>query len=247
MTKYIKIKDGSNDLEYEKITNDEVRFHRRWKKVYGYKLYYPGHDNYSHFHGTIRIPERVIDEKGSIGPKGKTYTVTEIGTKGADNGAFFFASEVDEVSIPGTVSVLYNTTFVGCTNLHRVTLNEGLLLIEGFEEGQGGGAFRWCRNLHEIKIPDTVTKVENRAFFDCTNLTEVTIGKSTKTLKAAFYACHNIRKVICRASVPPELDAESFSREVYIQAVLYVPRNSFNLYRNSLYWNSFVNIQPFDM
>ena len=246
MAKYIKVNANDNDLEYEKINDSEVRFHRRWKKVYGAKWYGPGVDDYSHYHDTIEIPETVTDVKGEIGPKDKVYTVTELGTSGQDNGAFFWALRVQQVSVPGTVSVLYETTFAGCTNLHKVTLHEGLQIIEGFKEGTSSGAFRWCQNLHEIKIPDSVTKVGQCAFLMCKNLTEVTIGKNIKTLKKVFYSCHRIAKVTCRAIVPPELDGQSFENEVYANAELFVPRNSLELYKTSPYWQTFVHILPFD-
>ena len=246
MTKYIKVSALGNDIEYEKIGENEVRFHRRWKKVIGYKFYDWGNDNYSHYHGTIIIPESVRDVKGEIGPKGKVYTVTELGTRGNDNGAFFFGKEVNEVSVPGTVKVIFDTTFVGCTNMHKVTLNEGIEEIEGWKKDVGGGAFRYCENLHNITIPDSVKKIGELAFFDCKFLTEITIGKSMKTLYGTFKTCKRIEKVTCRALEPPVLNEKTFEDEVYANAELFVPFILIEDYNRLPVWRNFKKISYYD-
>ncbi len=239
MTKYIKVSALGNDIEYEKIGENEVRFHRRWKKVTGFKEYFPGKSNYSHYSGTVIIPERVTDVKGEIGPKGKVYTVTELGTRGRDNGAFFFARDLREVSVPGTVKVIFDTTFEGCSFLHKLTLNEGIEEIEG-------GAFFFCETLHAITIPNSVKKIGENAFAACICLTEVTIGTGLKTLYGTFSSQNRIEKVTCLSLEPPVLNEKSFTDKVYDNAELFVPYNSIEDYKRFPFWRNFKKISSFD-
>ena len=240
MAKYMTKKDGSNDLEFEKIGENEVRFHRRWIKQYGILLKFPGKNNLSHYHGSISIPSKVADVKGEVGPVGHLYTVTELGTRGEDNGAFYYAKELDEVVVPGTVKVIYDTTFEGCVNLHKVTLVEGIQKIES-------GAFSYCRNLHEIILPDSLQEIGENVFFDCRNLTEITIGKHIKSLCATFGGCTKVRKITCRAEEPPVLDKSSFSDDVYQYAELFVPKHLYEMYKIFPYWKNFRRIVAADI
>ncbi|MDA7665999.1 DUF5011 domain-containing protein, partial [Verrucomicrobia bacterium] len=45
-------------------------------------------------------------------------------------------------------------------------------------------SFRDCKNLEKVHIPDSVTTIEESAFDQCINLTEVTIGKGLASLGA---------------------------------------------------------------
>ena len=87
------------------------------------------------------------------------YPVTSIGTS-----AFEGCSNLQSVTLPSSITVIYTDAFYGCTKLGSVNLPEGLTQI--YQR-----AFYNC-NLSYITIPSTVTSIGNKAFQSCP-LTEV--------------------------------------------------------------------------
>lgn len=66
----------------------------------------------------------------------------------------------------------------------------------------GSSAFRDCKNLESVVIPDTVTSIGNYSFQSCTYLESVTIGQSVASIGDwAFYKCENLKSVIIPNSV----------------------------------------------
>ena len=251
--KYLIINDGNNDIKYEKISDNEVRLVRRGGLLMPPQIKkYIGKDepNCSAYHGTIVIPERVTDVNGAIGPKGRVYTVTKLGSESVKEfGAFVLAKDLQEVSVPGTVRVLYNNTFNGCTNLHKVTLNEGIEEISSKSMSavyhNMGGAFTFCQKLQDITLPDSLTIIGNKAFDGCISLTEITLGKNIESLSGSFRGCPNIRKVTCRAVEPPELK-NTFEEGVVSNAELFVPGASLEKYKSAPIWQNFKKISYYD-
>ena len=61
----------------------------------------------------------------------------------------------------------------------------------------GRHAFRYCRNLKTVTIPNGVTDIDICAFADCDNLTIVTIPNSVKAIgDYAFYKCNSLSTII---------------------------------------------------
>ncbi len=64
----------------------------------------------------------------------------------------------------------------------------------------GDRAFENCEELTSLIIPETVTRIDQRAFAGCTNLTEIKLGKGLKgNFKIgdkAFAGCNNIESVV---------------------------------------------------
>ncbi len=60
----------------------------------------------------------------------------------------------------------------------------------------GGYAFKDCRGLTSITIPNSVTTIGESAFRDCTGLTSITIGNSVTSIGGwAFDGCNNLKSV----------------------------------------------------
>lgn len=60
----------------------------------------------------------------------------------------------------------------------------------------GNAAFRACKELTEITIPDSVTIIDSEAFYECTALAEIIIPDSvTKIYESAFECCDNLDNV----------------------------------------------------
>ena len=57
-------------------------------------------------------------------------------------------------------------------------------------------AFRGCRSLTSITIPDSVTSIGYEAFYGCTSLTSVTIGNGVTSIgRSAFRGCTSLTSI----------------------------------------------------
>jgi len=77
--------------------------------------------------------------------------------------AFVKCEALSNISIPTTVTRIFQSTFYWCAKLKEVKLHEGLLTI-------GKKAFDHCYSLKHINIPSTVIMIHNQAFYHCTSL-----------------------------------------------------------------------------
>ena len=91
-----------------------------------------------------------------------------------------------------------------------------------------------------------MTDLSSEVFIGCTGLTQVTIGKSVEWIEyGTFAGCHALSTVYCKAVEPPYMSDESvFAR--YYDAVLYVPTQSVQLYKDAMYWQLFGQILGMD-
>ena len=104
---------------------------------------------------------------------------------------FKYYSNLESVIIPSTVKEIGK--FEGCTNLKSVIISEG----STNERRISGNAFKDCKMLTNIKIPNGVKSIGNNAFSGCTNLTNVTMPESVTSIgESAFYGCKTLTNMI---------------------------------------------------
>ena len=77
--------------------------------------------------------------------------------------AFEGKTQITNVIIPDTLTVIEDGAFSGCTGLTNVELPEGLLVIEDW-------AFKDCLNLKNISIPNSIENIGYYAFSGCSAL-----------------------------------------------------------------------------
>lgn len=97
---------------------------------------------------------------------------------------------------PKTLKKIGAYAFYGCANVSQVIF-EGKTL-----DSIGTGAFQTCGNLHDIDIPEGVTKIANGTFDGCQNLNTVKLPNSLKNIgDNAFKNCNNIQKMVIPKNV----------------------------------------------
>ncbi|MBQ8064342.1 MAG: leucine-rich repeat domain-containing protein [Prevotella sp.] len=121
--------------------------------------------------------------------------------------AFFWHFDLEYITIPSSVSAISSEAFAYCDKLSSISLPTGLKTI-------GQNAFHYCKKLGEIEIPETVEVIEKGVFSGCTILASIT----------------------SRILIPFEIN-ESVFDGISEQAVLYVPKGTSELYKNTDGWN----------
>ena len=164
------------------------------------------------YSGDVNIPSYV-----TYG--GKTYTVTTIGSR-----AFNKCNTLSSVSIPSTVSKIAPEAFYyGCNSLSKFTVDgqnswyidvdgviyskdkkqlvrcpnarDGIFTIPDYVEAISTSAFQYCK-ISEVKIPNSVKKINNNAFFNCNGLTSIYIPASVQELAGdALSACYSLETI----------------------------------------------------
>lgn len=125
--------------------------------------------------GDVVIPDKVNDKP-----------VTSIQT-----GAFSNNDKILSVTIPSSVTVIYDGAFSGCSNLQNVYWDEQSSL-----KTLGVAVFNDCAKLADISLPDGLETVDDRAFEGCNSLTKIEIPSSVSTLSNfVFRDCANLEEV----------------------------------------------------
>ena len=80
-------------------------------------------------------------------------------------------------------------TFTGCSNLKEVRFSNNLQEI-------GPGAFRYCKALEKVILPEKVEWIRDYCFFGCSSLKELEIPANCKKIgHAAFGKCQSLEYV----------------------------------------------------
>lgn len=167
----------------------------------------------------ITIPETVTHN-------GKAYKINNICEH-----TFYGSSNLQNVTIPNSVTTIGDYTFSECSNLQSVTIPNSVTTI-------GSSTFSGCSNLQSVTIPNSVTTIGYRTFYGCTNLQSLTIGSGVKDIgEGAFsykysnekYYAYTIPKVIWLGNTRPDGYNEVKA------SVNYVSNNEFGLSNQIVY------------
>jgi len=154
-----------------------------------------------------------------------------------DIGTFQGCRNLKKILLPSTLKVIEKHAFLRCSNLTEINLPDNLTSI-------GEEAFSGCSSLTEINLPDNLTSIGRFAFYGCSSLTGIHLPANLTSIGSAPFAyCSNLTKVICHALVPPTINYISGSSTI---ENLYVPAESIQAYKDSLWAHYFKNILPIE-
>lgn len=132
--------------------------------------------------------------------------------------------------------LIINEAFAG-SNLTDITIPNTVTDI-------GVGAFQYSA-ITSIIIPNGITKIWAGAFHHCTSLKSVTLPNSiTQIQRDAFRDCTALTTVVCEAVQVPDCQHNIFANIPFLEATLYVPKESLEDYKSAIYWKDFGTILP---
>ena len=108
----------------------------------------------------------------------------------------------------------------------------------------GEYAFAHCSSLTSTTIPNSVISIGEYAFAYCDSLTSATIGSGVKSIgQYAFYNSDSIKYIFSTPLLPPAIESNVFSSNVYDNATLHVLSSD---YKSHDVWKRFDSIQVAD-
>ena len=194
----------------------------------------------STYEGDIVIPSK-------ISAYGKDFTVESV------NSAFYGSQNLTSVTIPSSIRLMDTGSFYGCMGLKRVIIEETeseLSLVKGayFDLPFNDALFENL-NVEEIYIgrpPVYCYLMENLG-----KLKTITYGKKAfqnpnyyRNWASIPVECDNLISITNENINPVNLRYESFSNNILMKTILYVPEESLQKYKENEFWGKFWNIEP---
>ena len=100
-----------------------------------------------------------------------------------------YADGYGKIRFDGEVTTIPAEAFKGCKNLSFIILPDNLQNI-------GNSAFEGCSSLGSIALGAKVTSVGERAFYECRSLQSATLGEAVTAIGAeAFYRCSQLESI----------------------------------------------------
>lgn len=178
----------------------------------------------------------------SIGERAfkKCYNLTNVSLSNSINSinsnAFAECESLESISIPNNVTTIEDCAFKG-SGISSVTFPKNINTISS-------ESFMDCFNLDKINIPEGVTSIDFCAFMNCNNLKSIELPSSLTYIGFdAFAHLSKLNKVVCHAKRMPKVPEEdAFHASNTKNAILYVPKESLELYKTTLPWSEFGTI-----
>lgn len=166
-------------------------------------------------------------------------SITLPNVKEIPDSMFMGCNALGELTIPKSVKYIHGYAFAECRNLKTVNINEGLHII--------GRAFNECTSLEYVEIQGSQRRIDinSTAFYYCSNLKSLTLGKGVQRLRDwAFFGCDNLSSLYILNPEPPtpyfQKEEDSiFPDYILNNTSLFVPDESLEAYKESSLWGKF--------
>ena len=162
--------------------------------------------------------------------------------------AFDSCKSLTTISIPSSVISIGSLAFSGCTGLIEIDSNNpNYSSLNGVIYNKDKTTLIQCPDTKTGKfiIPSSVTSIGNSAFWDCKNLTFISIPSTVISINdGAFAYCYGLTFLIASNPIPVNFlpSASVFDGIHKTTCILYVPIGSKSAYQAAPLWKDFTNI-----
>ncbi|MCH5311907.1 MAG: leucine-rich repeat domain-containing protein [Prevotella sp.] len=222
------------------------------------------------FYGCAKIPYlNIPNSVRSIGERAfwQCYDLTDVSfgdgltTIGAQ--AFYECSNLTNVTVGNSIQTIDENAFQYCRNIKKVMVKDivawcNISFIKALlYDYPASNPLYYAGHMYsdenteitDLVIPDAVTEIKNYAFLGYMGLKSVVIPNSVTRIGGfAFYDAENITDVISYIQEPFDMNGRSvayptFSKTVFDNAVLWVPKGTIEKYKTTEGWKDFLNIK----
>ena len=160
--------------------------------------------------------------------------------------AFEGCSGLTSVNIPNSVTLIEEQAFQGCSGLKSVKIEDGKTVLK-IKSSYNYCPFTGCP-VEKLYLGRNISYDYDYSPFGYNKkLTTLTIGNSVTSIEQyAFYGCSGLTSIHCLAKTPPGTSeyyeiCDFFSNDMYKTATVYVPIGSYSAYKNTEPWK-YLNI-----
>ena len=130
-------------------------------------------------------------------------------------------------------AIIETTTNTLITGCKNTTILNSVTSIDNY-------AFYKCTDLTEVTIPNSVTLIGYGSFYDCSDLKSVIIGNSVASIgDFAFSKCLDLRLINVLNPKPPTCYSNTFS---HYESSLEVTIGSLEAYKSADVWSNFTKV-----
>ena len=165
-----------------------------------------GNKNYISVNGVLYNKDKTSIVCYPAGKKDKNYKIPD-GVTSIEGDTFVSCTSLISITIPESVTNI-DDDFKGCINLQEIkiaTANSNYVSVNGVLYNKNKTVlicYPIGKNDKDFKIIDGVTQIRGRAFYNCTNLTNITMPDSVQEIGwLAFGYCNNLTSITIPNSV----------------------------------------------
>ena len=142
------------------------------------------------------IQDCLIDKEKTLIQGLSTGVIPTDGSVTALGSYCFAEQDIEEVTIPDSISTISSNAFSRCVKLHSVTLPTTITTLDAT-------CFAWCKNLAYIHLPEGLVYIKTYVFDSCA-FTDVEIPSTARYLLAnSFGNMSSLRKVVFKGDKRP--------------------------------------------
>ena len=146
--------------------------------------------------------------------------------------------KIHNVIIGDDVTTIGNHAFSDCEHLSSVKIGNNVATIEPY-------AFMMCFDLSSVIMSESISYIGEGAFDDCSSLSSITIPSQVTNIgNFTFSGCRNLSAIYNYATIPQPTTSLAFTNVDKSKCVLFVPKESINMYITASIWNEFTHILP---
>lgn len=150
----------------------------------------------------ITIPDSVTEIGERAFAERTGLTQVTLGSEAIGRQAFYGCTGLAQIMLGDGVAKIGDNTFDGCSALESITVkgeNTHYSSQDGILYNKAKTEFIHVPKAIKgaVTIPDSMKKIEGKAFSGCEGLTQVTIGSGVSRIESgAFEGCSNLQRVI---------------------------------------------------